>query len=225
DAFQLRYGEWELTRRQMVEQDGAGKIGYVHLRAMGQNDIDQWARDYYPVFDREGLIIDVRHNQGGNIDSWVLEKLMRKAWMYWQGRTGKPYWNMQYGFRGHIVVICDEWTASDGELFTEGFRRLGIGKVIGTRTWGGEIWLTSSNVLVDRGIATAAEFGIYGPEGSWLIEGHGVEPDITVDNLPHATFGGQDAQLTAAIKLLQQEIKDQPTPVPGAPTYPDKVSH
>ena len=72
---------------------------------------------------------------------------------------------MQYAFRGHVVVLCNEFTASDGEAFAEGFRRLGLGKVIGTRTWGGEIWLSASNVLVDRGIATAAEFGVYGPEG------------------------------------------------------------
>jgi tricorn protease len=223
DAFDRRYDEWELTRRERVDKEGSGKIGYVHLRAMGSNDIAQWARDYYPVFDRDGLIIDVRHNNGGNIDSWVLEKLLRKAWFYWQGRVGKPSWNMQYAFRGHVVVICDEQTASDGEAFSEGFRRLGIGKVIGTRTWGGEIWLSSSNVLVDKGIATAAEFGVYGPEGAWLIEGHGVDPDITVDNLPHATFGGEDAQLSAAIKYLQEEIKAHPIPVPGPPAYPKKA--
>ncbi len=224
DAFDLRYNEWELTRREQVEKASDGKIGYVHLRAMGSNDINQWTRDYYPVFNRDGLIIDVRHNNGGNIDSWVLEKLVRKAWMYWQGRVGKPYWNMQYAFRGKVIVICDEATASDGEAFSEGFKRLGLGKVLGTRTWGGEIWLTSSNVLVDRGIATAAEFGVYGPEGAWLIEGHGVDPDIVVDNLPHATFGGEDAQLMAAIKTLQEDIKAHPTPVPPPPAYPKKAA-
>ena len=98
---------------------------------------------------------------------------------------------MQYAFRGHVVVLCDENTASDGEAFAEGFRRLGLGKVIGTRTWGGEVWLSPSNFLVDRGIATAAETGVYGPDGDWLIEGHGVDPDIVVDNLPHATFDGR----------------------------------
>jgi tricorn protease len=153
----------------------------------------------------------------------VLEKLLRKAWFYWQPRVGNPYWNMQWAFRGHLVVLCDAWTASDGEAFTEGFRRLGLGKVIGTRTWGGEIWLSSSNVLVDRGIATAAENGVYGPEGAWLIEGHGVDPDTVVDNLPHATFGGSDAQLGAAISYLQREIKAHPVPVPPAPAYPNKA--
>jgi tricorn protease len=189
---------------------------------MGRDDIAQWAREYYPVHDRKGLIIDVRHNRGGNIDSWILEKLLRKAWFYWQPRVGKPTWNMQYAFRGHLVVLCDEFTASDGEAFTEGFKRLGLGKVIGKRTWGGEIWLTASNWLVDKGIATAAEIGVYGPEGHWLLEGHGVEPDIEVDNLPHETFNGRDAQLDRAIAYLQEQIRLQPVEVPPAPPHPDK---
>jgi tricorn protease len=222
-AANLRYDEWELSRREIVDSGGAGTIGYLHLRAMGSADITRWARDFYPVFNRAGLIIDVRHNRGGNIDSWVLEKLLRRAWFYWQPRIGSPYWNMQWAFRGHMVVLCDAWTASDGEAFTEGFRRLGLGRVIGTRTWGGEIWLSSSNVLVDRGIATAAEFGVYGPEGQWLIEGHGVDPDTVVDNLPHATFGGTDAQLAAAIAYLQQQIREHPVPVPPPPAYPRKA--
>jgi len=219
----LRYHEWEYTRRTMVEQKGGGQLGYVHLRAMGSDDIAEWAENYYPVFDRQGLIIDVRHNGGGNIDSWILGKLLRQAWFYWQPRVGRPSWNMQYAFRGHMVLLCDEWTGSDGEAFAEGFRRLKLGKLIGTRTWGGEIWLSFSNQLADHGIATAAELGVYGPEGKWLIEGHGVDPDMVVDNLPHATFNGQDAQLEAAILYLQDMIKEKPVKLPPAPEYPDKT--
>ncbi|HYL36753.1 MAG TPA: S41 family peptidase [Bryobacteraceae bacterium] len=225
DEADLRYRDWEFTRRQKVEQASSGQIGYVHLRAMGPNDIDQWEEEYYPVFDRQGLIIDVRHNQGGNIDSWILGKLLRKAWMYWQPRVGQPVWNMQAAFRGHLVLLCDQWTASDGEAFAEGFRRLGLGKLIGTRTWGGEIWLSGSNFLADRGVATAAEMGVYGPEGKWLIEGHGVDPDIVVDNLPYATFNGQDAQLDAGIRYLQELIRKEPVTVPPPPPYPDKTYH
>ncbi len=220
----LRYDEWEYTRRLEVERASDNRIGYIHLRAMGAGNMAEWTREYYPVFNRPGLIIDVRHNRGGNIDSWLLGRLLRKAWFYWQPRVGHPYWNMQYAFRGHMVVLVDEFTASDGEAFAEGFRRLGLGKVIGTRTWGGEIWLSSSNVLVDRGIATAAEFGVYGPEGTWLIEGHGVDPDIVVDNLPHAAFRGDDAQLRAAIAHVEELIRTKPVPVPPAPAYPDKRS-
>jgi tricorn protease len=222
DESSLRYAEWEYSRRAKVETDSETQIGYVHLRNMGPSDIEQWAREFYPVFDRPGLIIDVRHNGGGNIDSWVLGKLLRRAWFYWQPRVGNPSSNMQYAFRGHIVVLCDRLTASDGEAFTEGVRRLGLGKIIGVRTWGGEIWLSSSNTLADDGIATAAEVGVYGPEGKWLIEGHGVDPDIEVDNLPHATFEGGDAELDAAIQYLREEIKKDPRPVPKAPPYPDK---
>lgn len=218
----LRYDEWAFTRRMQVDSASKEDIGYIHLKAMGSGDMDDFVKQFYPVFNRKGLIIDVRHNGGGNIDSWILEKLMRKAWMYWQGRAGKPYWNMQYAFRGHMVVLCDQFTASDGEAFAEGFRRLGLGKVIGMRTWGGEIWLTSSNRLVDNGIATAAEFGVYGPEGQWLIEGHGVEPDFVVDNLPHETFKGKDKQLEFAIDYLKKKIKDEPVDVPKVPAYPDK---
>jgi tricorn protease len=218
----LRYDEWEFTRRQEVERLGKGRIGYLHLRAMGSPNIAEWARNFYPVYQREGLIIDVRHNRGGNIDSWILGKLLRKAWFYWQPRVGQPTWNMQYAFRGHLVVLCNEHTASDGEAFCEGFRRLGLGKVIGTRTWGGEIWLSADRWLVDRGMATAAETGVYGPEGNWLIEGHGVDPDIIVDNLPFETFNGRDAQLEAAVKHLEDLIDKDPRPVPPAPKYPDK---
>jgi tricorn protease len=222
DESKLRYAEWEYSRRLKVEADSNGHIGYVHLQAMGSDDINQWAREYYPVFDRQGLIIDVRHNHGGNIDSWLLGDLLRKAWFYWQPRIGDPAWNMQYAFRGHIVVLCDQETASDGEAFAEGFKHFQMGKVIGTRTWGGEIWLSGSNTQADNGVATAAETGVYSPDGKWLIEGHGVDPDIIVDNLPHATFAGNDAQLQAAIELLQQQIKEDPRPVPPHPPYPDK---
>lgn len=218
----LRYDEWEYSRRMAVEESGNGDIGYVHLRAMGGNNYSEWVRNFYPVFNRKGLIIDVRHNRGGNIDSWILEKLLRKAWFYWSDRVDQPTWNMQYAFRGHMVVLCNERTASDGEAFAEGFRRLGLGEIIGTRTWGGEIWLSFNNRLVDRGIASAAQSGVYGPEGEWLIEGHGVDPDIVVDNLPHATFKGEDAQLNAAIEYLKDKIRKDPVPVPPVPPYPDK---
>jgi tricorn protease len=222
DEARLRYAEWEFTRRRIVDSSSNHTVGYVHLQAMGSDDINQWTREFYPVFDREGLIIDVRHNGGGDIDSWLLSKLLRQAWMYWQPRVGNPSWNMQEAFRGHIVVLCDELTASDGEAFTEGFKRLKLGKVIGVRTWGGEVWLSFDNTQADNGIASAAELGVYGPDGKWLIEGHGTEPDMVVDNLPHSTFGGNDDQLDAALKLLKEEIKTDPRPVPQHPPYPDK---
>ncbi|MGW8267345.1 MAG: S41 family peptidase, partial [Longimicrobiales bacterium] len=218
----LRYQDWEYTRRLKVEEAGNGQIGYLHLTAMGGGNITEFYRNFYPVFNRPGLIIDVRRNSGGNIDSIILEQLLRQAWMYWKDRVGEPYWNMQYAFRGHMVVLVDQNTASDGEAFADGFRRLSLGPVIGMRTWGGEIWLSSSNRLTDGGLARAPMMGVYGPEGEWLIEQIGVVPDIEVDNLPHATFLGEDAQLDAAIRYLQARIAEDPRPVPPPPPYPNR---
>ncbi|MEW6071701.1 MAG: S41 family peptidase [Planctomycetota bacterium] len=223
DEAALRYADWEHTRRMAVEAASGGRIGYVHLRAMGPQDITAWYRSFYPVFDRPGLIVDVRANSGGNIDSFLLEKLMRRAWMYWQARAEEPTWNMQYAFRGHMVVLVDQGTASDGEAFAEGFRRLGLGPVIGMRTWGGEIWLDADNRLTDFGLARAPMSGVYGPEGEWLIEQIGVVPDIEVDNLPRATFDGKDAQLEAAIAYLLERIAADPRPVPPPPPFPDRA--
>ncbi|MBT8190590.1 MAG: PDZ domain-containing protein, partial [Bacteroidia bacterium] len=221
NSFNLRYRDWEYNNRLYVEEKSGNDIGYLHLRAMGSNDINQFYREFYPVFNRKGLIIDVRYNWGGNIDSYILEKLLRKAWMYWKGRSGEPAWNMQYAFRGHIVVLVNENTYSDGEAFADGFRRLGLGKTIGKRTWGGEIWLSSANRLSDGGIARAPMWGVYA-DGEWLIEGHGFVPDIEVDNLPHQTFNGNDAQMDAALNHLEDLIKADPREVPQAPEFPDK---
>jgi tricorn protease len=222
NEFNLRYRDWEYGKRLEVENKGNDQIGYLHLRAMGGNDINQFYREFYPVFNKQGLIIDVRYNNGGNIDSFILEKLLRKAWMYWKGRSGEPYWNMPYAFRGHIVVLVNENTYSDGEAFADGFKKLELGTTIGMRTWGGEIWLSSVNRLSDDGYARAPMNGVYSDKGEWLIEGYGFVPDIEVDNLPHATFNGQDAQLDAAINHLQKLIKEDPREVPQAPPFPDK---
>lgn len=222
NEYNIRYRDWEYGNRLDVEQKSEKEIGYLHLRAMGRNDISQFYREFYPVFNKSGLIVDVRYNFGGNIDSFILEKLLRKAWMYWKARSGEPYWNMPYAFRGHIVVLVNENTYSDGEAFADGFKKLALGTTIGTRTWGGEIWLHSGNRLSDNGLARAPMMGVYGDNGKWLIEGHGFVPDIEVDNLPHTTFNGNDAQLDAAIKHLQQLIKEDPRTVPAPPAYPDK---
>jgi tricorn protease len=220
-SYWLRYRDWQYSNRLKVDKDSKDQIGYLHLNAMGSRNVNEFFREFYPIFQRKGLIIDVRYNNGGNIDAFILDRLLRKAWMYWKGRNGEPYWNMHYAFRGHIVVLVNERTASDGEAFAAGFKRLGLGTTIGTRTWGGQIWLNGANTLTDNGRAGAPMFGVYGPEGKWLIEGIGFVPDIELDNLPHESFKGKDAQLEAAIKLLQEKIAEDPRDVPPVPAYPD----
>jgi tricorn protease len=212
--YDLRYSDWEEGRRAKVEAASGGRIGYLHLRAMGADDIATFAREFYAQYDREGLILDVRRNNGGNIDSWVIEKLLRRAWAFWKPRYGEfhPH-NMQQAFRGHLAVLIDERTYSDGETFSAGMKALGIAPLIGARTAGAGVWLRDDTKLSDRGMARTAEFPQFSiATGEILVENMGVEPDIAVDNPPHATFAGEDAQLDTAIRVLLDKLKTEPVP-------------
>jgi tricorn protease len=207
----LRYGDWEQGLARQVDQASNGRIGYLHLRAMGPNDIATFAREFYANVNRDGLIIDVRRNQGGNIDSWIIEKLLRKAWAYWAPPSGSTYPNMQNTFRGHLVVLVDELTYSDGETFAAGIKALGLAPLVGKRTAGAGVWLSDRNRLADNGMVRVAENGQFSEaDGQWLIEGVGVVPNVEVDNLPHAVYKGQDRQLEVAIEMLQKKLKEQP---------------
>ncbi|MFK8057622.1 MAG: S41 family peptidase [Saprospiraceae bacterium] len=221
ENYMLRYEDWERERVTKVDKLSMGELGYLHVQVMGKNDIGRFTRDFYSQLGKKGMIIDVRHNFGGNIDSWILTALMRKAWSYFTPRSNdESFPNMQESFNGPLVVLTDHWTASDGEAFADGFTRLGLGQTIGTRTWGGEVWLSSGNRQVDGGIARASELGVYGNDRKWLIEGWGFVPAQEVDNLPHATYKGSDAQLEAAVKYLQIELKKNPVVKPAPPAYP-----
>ncbi|MCU8086035.1 S41 family peptidase [Shewanella sp. SM21] len=209
---QLRYLDWVSHNAAVVEDASQGKMGYLHLYAMGGGDIESFAREFYANYDKEGLIIDVRRNRGGNIDSWIIEKLLRRAWAFWQPTHGTPNTNMQQTFRGHLVVLTDELTYSDGETFSAGIKALGIAPLIGKQTAGAGVWLSGRNALTDKGMARVAEYPQYAMDGRWVLEGHGVTPDIEVDNLPFATFNGKDAQLETAISYLKDELVKQPIP-------------
>ena len=207
----LRYQDWVQGRREKVEAAGNGRIGYLHLRAMGPNDIANFVREFYGQFDRDALVIDVRRNRGGNIDSWVIEKLLRRAWAFWAPPQGEPYPNMQQTFRGHLAVLADALTYSDGETFSAGVKALKLGPLIGTRTAGAGVWLSDRNRLIDGGVARVAEYPQFAAQtGQWLVEGVGVAPDIEVDNLPHETFLGTDRQLDAAIAHLRRKLQSEP---------------
>jgi tricorn protease len=216
EAHRLRDVDWQWERRRRVTAASDGKFGYLHLDAMGAADLSEFVREFYAVSNLEGLVIDVRDNDGGNIDSILIDKLMRRAWAVWQTRDGSRAPNMPDAFRGNLVVITNQGTYSDGETFAEGIKRLKLGTVVGMRTAGAGVWLDNDNVLADGGIARAAQNAQVGLDGTRLIEGVGVVPDIEVDNLPHATFDGQDAQLDMAIKVL----KDRRAAAPRAAIPP-----
>jgi tricorn protease len=223
DDYMLRYYDWVTLNQQKVQQ-ADDEIGYLHLRAMGSGDIETFAREFYAQYTKQGLIIDVRRNNGGNVDSWIIEKLLRRAWSFWQVRNGESFTNMQQTFRGHLVVLADQYTYSDGETFTAAIKALELGTVVGKQTAGAGVWLTGRNSQSDGGMARVAEYPVFAMDGRWITEGHGIEPDIEVDNLPYATFNGQDAQLDAAIKLLKKEIKKNPIKPLKAKPFPKDIS-
>lgn len=206
----LRYSHWVQSNKQQVDKLSQQQLGYLHLNAMTPPDLAGFARDFYAQLEKPGLIIDVRRNRGGNIDSILIEKLLRRAWAFWQPVRGKAYPNMQQSFNGQLVVLTDELTYSDGETFAAGIKTLGLGKLIGQQTAGAGVWLSGRNLLSDYGVARVAETAQHAMDGRWLIEGRGVSPDLVVENLPLATFNGHDAQLAAAISYLQQQLKQHP---------------
>lgn len=208
------YYDFVEGRRIATQTLSDDKIGYLHLRAMGPDDVASFARDYFAQLDKEGLIIDVRNNNGGNIDSIIVSMLMRRPWAYWAkpDGTGVPTTNMQNAYRGKIAVLIDERTYSDGETFAAAIRALGIAPLVGTRTAGAGIWLSDRNRLTDRGAVRVAESAQYSADGAWIIEGYGITPDVEVENGPHATFEGRDAQLERAVALLKAEIAKDPVP-------------
>jgi tricorn protease len=222
DDYWLRYRDW-VNQNQRKVSTVDGDFGYLHLHAMGGNDVASFAREFYAQYKKSGLIIDVRRNRGGNVDSWIIEKLMRRAWSFWQSTSGDQSTNMQQAYRGHLVVLADEFTYSDGETFTAGVKALGIADVIGKQTAGAGVWLSGRNRQSDNGIARVAEYPVFAMDGRWITEGHGITPDIEVDNLPHATFTGHDAQLSAAIKHLKKLIKKSPVKALKAKPYPSGI--
>ena len=216
---QYRYQDWVIDNRRKVEQADV-RLGYLHLQSMVGRDVGNFVTEFHADGSKQGIIIDVRRNNGGNVDSWLVNHLMRQAWAFWGPRSGEPYVNMQNAFRGHLVVLADERTYSDGETFTAAIKKLGIADIIGKRTAGAGVWLTSSNRQSDGGIARVAEFPVFDMQGQWIVEGHGVTPTIEVTNYPYATFIGHDAQLQTAIEYLQEKIKREPIPELSAKPFP-----
>ena len=221
DERSIRYREWVEGRRAYVAAASAGEIGYVHIPSMGQSGLAEFARSWYSQIGAQAMIIDVRYNGGGFVADMIIDRLERQVWSMTQAREGVAGTNPEKSFRGPLVVLISQDSGSNAEFFAEAIKRMNLGTVIGTRTWGGSIGIELHQDLVDGGITTPPQFGLFGLDRTWLIEGRGVEPHIEVWNLPGDVLAGKDTQLDAAIENLKQQMPTGPN-FPPPPEYPDK---
>ena len=223
DEAPLYYYNWVQHNIDYVTAKTGGKVGYIHIPDMGQEGLNEFVKHFYPQLRKKALVIDDRGNGGGNVSPQIVERLQRELVMIEVARNSTPQTNPGGMQLGPKVLLLDEFSASDGDIFPFRFKTLGLGKLIGKRSWGGVVGIRGPLPLVDGGFFSRPEFAPYAKDGkSWVIESHGVDPDIVVDNDPAKEFHGEDQQLDRAIEEALTELKTKEQTLPPPPAYPDR---
>jgi tricorn protease len=221
--YDLRYRAWIEKNRAYVEEKSDGKVGYIYVPNTGIFGQNELVRQFFGQVRKEALIIDERWNGGGQIPTRFIELLDRPVANYWATRHGKEDfpWPPD-AHHGPKCMLINSLAGSGGDYFPFWFREAGLGKLVGTRTWGGLVGISGNPALIDGGYTSAPTFAFFEKDGTWGIEGHGVEPDIEVVDDPALMVGGKDPQLDAAIDLMLEEIKRNPYRPARRPPYPDR---
>lgn len=221
----LRDLEWIESNRRRVADATDGKVGYVYVPDTGTNGQSELIRQFYPQARSEGLIVDERFNGGGQWPDRFIELLNRPRTGYIHLRNGNDPELSTVSRTGPTVMLINSWAGSGGDAFPYLFRRAGLGPIIGTRTWGGLVGISRFYPLIDGGGVTAPSLALYTPEGEWMLEGHGLEPDIKVIDDPAAMAKGGDPQLERAISELQSLMKQNPPKKVVVPAPGDRTAH
>jgi tricorn protease len=225
DENNLRELAWVESNRKKVDAASNGRIGYVYLPDMGGEGLNEFVKQYFPQIRKEGMIIDVRYNGGGFVDQLIFARLRRVlAGMgsnrNWESGTVPPV-----VFNGAMACVTNHYAASDGDIFSYYFKYYKLGPLIGERTWGGVRGIRGNIPLMDGGYITRPEAARYDLNSKWVIENHGVQPDIVVENRPDLVVKGQDPQLEKAIEVVMKEIQANPKKLPprppDLPAYPE----
>jgi tricorn protease len=217
DDEQLRYQDWVAGRRAFVADRSEGRLGYLHLPDMVANGWAQLHRDLSRETARDGLIVDVRSNGGGHLSQLVVEKLARKVIGWDVVRHGQPTTYPYDAPRGPVVAVADQFSGSDGDIVTAAFQRMGIGPVVGVRTWGGVIGIDSRYQLVDGTRVTQPRYSAWFDHLGWSVENGGVSPDVEVTMTPADHVAGRDPQLATAVDLALESLARQPAAAPPDP--------
>lgn len=225
DEYPLYHYNWVQDNIRKVEKASGGKVGYIYVPDMGPEGLNEFARYFYPQLDKEALIIDDRANGGGNVSPMLIERLMRNPYRITMSRTSSKTGTIPDATHvGPKVLLINKYSASDGDLFPWSFKANNLGTVIGTRTWGGIIGISGSLPYVDGTDVRVPFFTNYDAKtGNWIVENHGVDPDILIDNDPIKENAGIDQQLDKAIEVALEQLKERKPlpPVPAPRTFKD----
>lgn len=222
---ELRYIDWVESRRKLADKLSGGKVAYIHLPNMSAAGLVAFYKMWFPQLHKRAMIIDVRCNGGGFVSQLILQRLMRRVWSFFKARNApKSMRNPDKTFHGHLAVLADARTASDGDIFSQTFQINKLGPVIGTRTWGGVVGIRADKRFVDGGLTTQPEYAWWSHHRKigWKLENLGVKPDIYVDNTPNDVVRNRDKQLQRGVQYLLKRLKKNPKTLPAMPPYPNK---
>jgi tricorn protease len=218
----LRYNRWIADNIATVLKASNGEIGYAHVTAMSTDNIGQFDKYWRAFRDKKGFIIDVRGNGGGWTEYFIIDKFERKMVAHNVLRGMTPFRYPGSVTTGPIVALTNEYNGSDGEAFLEHFKARKLGTVIGVPSWGGLVGILNGQPTIDGGTVHQSNNAFYNDTGQWLVEGHGADPDILLDNDPVSASAGKDLQLEKAVEVILKQVREQPFSWPPVPGYPKR---
>jgi len=221
----LRHLAWIENNRRRVDQATHGRVAYVYVPNTAGAGYTSFNRYFFAQVGKEAAIIDERYNEGGQLADYVIDYLRRPLMSKVVTREGHDWSSPSEAIYGPKVMIINEMSGSGGDALPWYFRKAGVGLLIGKRTWGGLVGIGGYPQLIDGGTVTAPRAAIYGLNGEWEVENHGVPPDVDVELDPAIWRQGHDAQLEKAIEVVMQELKDHPLPEIKRPPYPNYHEH
>jgi tricorn protease len=220
---QLRNRDWVEGNLRKVTEATNGRVAYVYVPNTSTLGHEYFKRYFFPQADRDAIIVDERHNGGGQVADYYIDILRRPFITNWAMRYGMDLKTPLAAITGPKAMIIDETAGSGGDLLPWMFHKLQIGPLIGRRTWGGLVGILGFPVLMDGGTITAPNLAIWSPDGGWVVENEGVPPDIEVEQTPADVIAGRDPQLERAIAVVMQQLKEHPPAKMTRPAYPNKV--
>ncbi len=219
----LRFMNWVEGNRDYVNRKTNGRVAYVYMPNTAWQGYLFFNRYYFSQLDKDAVILDERFNGGGSAADYVIDLLDRPLLQWWIPRHGYRWSTPWASIYGPKTMLINEFAGSGGDAMPYYFRKRGLGKLIGKRTWGGLVGVSGTPQLMDGGFFTAPSFAILSEDNEWVVENAGVAPDIEVEMIPKEVNAGKDPQLDKAIEVMLEALEDYTPPEPDVPAYPKRA--